>query len=565
VTFVNTSRVKVDTLFLHLYPNAFRSGSTTLMKESLFSDRVKKREKYRGHMKVERVSLREGPDLTEMKIIDETIMKLPLPDPLSPQELVELEIEFTVKLPELFLRLGYLDKDFTVGQWFPKMAVLEEDGRWNAHQYHFMGEFFADFGTYDVSITLPPEYVVGATGRLTENRENADSTRTFVFRAEDVHDFAWAASPDYRIVRSVVDGIDLSFFYKPQHEESVHEIMDYAEFALRYYGRAFGKYHYDHFTMVDAKVGLGGGAMEYPTLITVPPARIPEKKVRLDAWIVLHEIAHQWWYGMVASDEAEEAWLDEGFAVYSQRRALEERFDQDASLFDLWGLRLTDLDFTRVGYLMDPHSDPMLKDSWKYRTYLSYRANVYSKSSLALETLRNHLGPEKMNESMQEYFRRYKFKHPTTSDFIQVVDECAGKDLSSLFEQLAYGTGACDYRVKSIESIPLEDEDTRKRFMTTVVLERLGEVILPVEVLIKLEDGDEIRRVWDGKERWTRIELETDSRIRAATVDPEAKIALDINVNNNSLTARVNHSVLLKLSAQSLFWLEILVDCMTCF
>jgi hypothetical protein len=123
----------------------------------------------------------------------------------------------------------------------------------------------------------------------------------------------------------------------------------------------------------------------------------------------------------------------------------------------------------------------------------------------------------------------------------------------------------CDYRVASIESARLEEEDKQKRFMTTVVLERSGEVILPVEVLIQLEDGEEIRQVWDGKERWTRIEIKTDSRIRAAIIDPEDKIALDINVNNNSLTAKVNDSVLMKLSAQSLFWLEILVDWMSCF
>jgi aminopeptidase N len=214
---------------------------------------------------------------------------------------------------------------------------------------------------------------------------------------------------------------------------------------------------------------------------------------------------------------------------------------------------------------MDPQSDPMLKDSWKYRGYLSYRANVYSKASLALETLRNHLGREKMDELMQEYFRRYKFKHPTTADFIRLVDELAGEDFSSLLEQLAYKTGVCDYRVTSAESIPLEEEEKEKRFMTTVVLERSGEVTLPVEVLIELEDGEEIRQVWDGKERWTRIEVETESKIKAAMIDPEEKIALDVDLNNNSLTARVNDSVLMKFSAESLFWLEILVDWMTCF
>ncbi|MGB3092312.1 MAG: M1 family metallopeptidase [Candidatus Zixiibacteriota bacterium] len=565
LTFVNTSKVSVDTLFLHLYPNAFESDTTTLMKESPFPDRIEKREKYRGFMRIESVKTGSGMNLTDEKIIDETVMKLPLTHSLPPRGRIELQIEFLVKLPEILVRLGYSGEHFMISQWFPKMAVLEEDGRWNAHQYHFTGEFFADFGTYDVSITVPPEYVVGASGYLVEDKENANFTRTFVFHAEDVHDFAWAASLDYRISHRMVDGIDLNFFYKPEHEESVDRIMEYAEFALRFYSLAFGRYHYDHFTIVDAKVGLGGGAMEYPTLITISPSRAPQEKARMDAWIIFHEIAHQWWYGMVASNEVEEAWLDEGFAVYSGRRALEQRFGKAANFVDLWGIEVGDLEFTRLENLFDLQSDPVVRNSWEFRNYLSYRAKVYSKASLILETLRNYLGEEKMNELIREYFRRYKFKHPTTADFIQVVDEFAGEDLRSLLEQLVFGTGVCDYEVTRIESVPIENEDEKGRYKTQVVLRRLGEVIIPVDVLIQLKDGDQIRQVWDGKERWTKIEIETDSKIKAAILDPENKIALDVNVNNNSLTARTSDSVLMKLSTQSLFWLEILVDWMTCF
>ncbi|NIN00937.1 MAG: M1 family peptidase, partial [candidate division Zixibacteria bacterium] len=159
LTFVNTSKMSVDTLFLHLYPNAFQSDTTTLMKESLFPDRVKKKEKYRGFMEIQGVGIKGGMDLTNQKIIEETIMKLPLPHPLPPQKSIQLEIKFMVKLPQVFVRMGYSGVDFMIGQWFPKMAVLEEDGSWNAHQYHFSSEFFADFGTYDVSITVPPEYL----------------------------------------------------------------------------------------------------------------------------------------------------------------------------------------------------------------------------------------------------------------------------------------------------------------------------------------------------------------------------------------------------------------------
>jgi hypothetical protein len=565
ITFVNTSSGSVDTLFLHLYPNAFRSDSTILMRESSFPERIKGNEKYRGFMEVERVGLMGGQDLTDKKIIDETIMKLPLPHPLLPQQKIELEIKFMVKLPQLLVRMGYSGEDFMIGQWFPKMAVLEEDGSWNAHPYHFRSEFFADFGKYEISITVPPEYVIGATGHLADEHTNPDSTKTFLFQAEDVHDFAWAASPDYRISRSSADGIEVSFFYKPEHEYSVENIMHYAEFALEYYNSNFGKYHYDHFTLVDAKIGLGGGAMEYPTLITVSPSRIPQDKIRTDALIVFHEIAHQWWYGMVASNEFEEAWLDEGFAVFSEREALKEKFGKKSNIVDLWGIKLSDFEFNRLEILWDLQSDPIVKNSWEFRDYLSYRASVYARASLVLQTLANYLGEERMKEVLQSYFQRFKFKHPRTPDFIRVVNEVTGEDLTFFLEQLLYGTGVCDYGVTSIESIPIHSKDEEKRYETKIELNRSGEVILPVDVLIRLENGEEIKQVWDGKERWHRIEIKTDSKIKAAIIDPEDKIVLDVNLNNNSLTVEPSDAVMMKLSTQCLFWLEALIHYLTCF
>ena len=565
LTFVNVSKKSLDTLFLHLYPNAFQSDTTTLMKESLFPDIVKKKEKYHGFMEIQKVGIKGGLDLTDQKIIEETIMKLPLLHPLPPQESIQLEIRFVVKLPQVFVRMGYSGADFMIGQWFPKMAVLEEDGGWNAHQYHFNSEFFADFGTYDVSITVPPEYLIAATGRKLEARENPDSTKTFVFRAEDVHDFAWAASPNYGVSKRIVDGIELSFYCKSEHEDAVERIMSDAEFALECYSSSFGKYAYDHLTIVDAKIGVAGGAMEYPTLVTIRPSGLPPDKIHADAMILFHEIAHQWWYGMVASNEFEEAWLDEGFAVYSGRAALEKRFGKDANIIDLWKIKISDLDYARLGNLLDLQSDPVVKNSWEFRNYVSHHSKVYFKASLILETLKNYIGEEMMDQVLKEYFRRHKFRHPKTSDFVGVVNQVSGEDFTFFLQQLLYGTGFCDYEVTSIESVPVEGEDGEEEYKIEVQLRRLGEVIIPVDVEIELEDGEKIRRSWDGKERWYKIEIQTNSEIKSAVIDPENKIVLDINVNNNSLTARSNDSVMMRLSSECLFWLENLMHLITCF
>jgi hypothetical protein len=565
ITFVNTAIKSIDTLYLHLYPNAFRSDTTTLMRESMFPDRIKRKEKYRGWVEIERVTLDSVFDCSDKIIVQETIMKLPLPQMLSPAETISVKIKFTVKLPQIFMRLGYSDRDYMIGQWFPKMAVLQKDGTWNAHQYHSNSEFFADFGRYDVSITVPAEYVVGATGYLTDQKENADSTKTLLFRAEDVHDFVWVASPDFQVCKRMVDGIDVNFLCKPEHAEEAGRILDEVGFALKYYNSSYGVYPYSNFTIADVKIGLGGGAMEYPMFITISLSDLPPDKVNLDAMVIYHEIAHQWWYGMVASNEFEEAWLDEGFATFSENRVMEKRFGPKANFINLWGLNFSDENLTKLSYILDPQSDPVVKNSWEFMDYLSYRACVYSKASLLLKTLGNYLGQERMSELLREYFRRYKFKHPTTGDFIRLTSEITGEDFTSLFEQILFGTGICDYEVASINNEPKTSDQAKGPFRTEVMLKRLGEVIMPVDVLIVLEDGEKIRQNWDGKERWHRIEMETNSRIKTAIVDPEDKLALDINVNNNSLTTEAEDSVILKLFAQSLFWFEWLVHFVTSY
>jgi hypothetical protein len=566
VSFLNSTRQSVDTLFLHLYPNAFRNDSTTLMKEIPFRERIKGEDQYRGFIDIQMVKTSSGLDLSGKKIIDETIMKLPLSDPLLPGQSIELDIEFAVKLPHTLLRMGYSGDDFMIAQWFPKLAVLQDDGVWNAHQYHYSGEFFADFGDYQVSITLPVEYIVGATGRLEDENENPDSTRTMVFRAECAHDFAWAASPDYHVKKREVDGIEVSYYFKPEHSGSAERILDYAEFALQYYGSQFGAYPFNHFTIVDAKISPGGGAMEYPALVTISPSQTPSEWLKQDALVIFHETAHQWWYGMVASNEFEEAWLDEGFAEYSTRRALEEMFGEHGNVAQLWGVSLREIQVTKLGYLLNPQTDPIVTRSWKFRDGQSYQSNIYFKASLVLETLRNYLGAERMGLLLKEYFQRYKFKHPTTEDFIDVVLEYGGRETGEWLQQLLYGTGVCDYQVSHIESLPEGEEvGDSSGYITRVELERLGEIIIPVEVEIELENGEKIRRIWDGKERWHRIEIETIFRIKSAVVDPDNKIALEINVNNNSLTAQSSDSLMMRLAGECLFWLENWMHLITCF
>ncbi|MCK4427464.1 MAG: hypothetical protein KAW16_03160, partial [candidate division Zixibacteria bacterium] len=392
--------------------------------------------------------------------------------------------------------------------------------------------------------------------------------------AEDVHDFVWVADPDYLTAKRMVDEIEMVFLYKPEHKRKVQRIMDAAEFALKYYSSIFGNYHYKKFVIADAQIGFGGGAMEYPMFITISPGVLSTEKIKLDEMVVFHEIAHQWWYGMVASNEFEEAWLDEGFAVYSERKALEEKFGKTANLVNFWGIKIGDKDLAKLGYLLNPQSDITVKNSWEFKDFLSYRANVYYKASLLLETLENVLGEEKMKKLLRVYFEKYKFKHPKTEDFIQLATEISGaphrmvlggEDLNPFFSQILFGTGVCDYEVARIESTPLKKEGNQQIYQTKVLLKRSGEIKIPIEVLIELEDGEKIERIWDGKERWHKLVLETKSKIKSAIIDPGNKVVLDIDVNNNSQTTKSQDAVIFKLCSQYLFWMETSLQWITSF
>jgi aminopeptidase N len=235
-------------------------------------------------------------------------------------------------------------------------------------------------------------------------------------------------------------------------------------------------------------------------------------------------------------------------------------------VINLWQLKVNDTDLTRLGYLLGPQADPVVTRSWEFEDYLSYRCTVYFKASLILETLRNYLGPQRMDQLLREYFRLFQFKHPSTRDFLAVVDELEGEELTDWLEPLFYKTGICDYQLKSIGSVPVNEMDEEhETYKTTVELRRLGEVVLPVEVEIELDDGKRIRKKWDGKERWHRMEMRTDSKIKSALLDPENKMAIEIDVNNNSLMRDSSDKVMMKLAAECLFWLENWMHLITCF
>lgn len=335
VTWTNPGNTPVAELFLHLYPNAFSYGSTFLSESGGARQAERMSKDGYGRMELNRVHA-AGHGLTYNFVQpddgneqDRTLARVTLPETVAPGDSIWLDIEFTVYLPDIFARMGKHDGFVMAGQWFPKIAAFETAGTrgrqtdgWNAHQYHANTEFYANFGSYRVTINVPQGYKVAATGELIESPRNRGRQLQYIFAADNVHDFAWAADSNFSEHQALFSSdnqpeVRLRLFLQPEHRYLVSDYFATAKATLDRLSNWLGPYPYPNLTIVCPPAGASGaGGMEYPTLITGWDASLHDQD--LIRKVIVHEIIHQYFYGLVANNEFEEAWLDEGFTSLSR-------------------------------------------------------------------------------------------------------------------------------------------------------------------------------------------------------------------------------------------------------
>ncbi|MDA2938224.1 M1 family metallopeptidase [Acidobacteria bacterium AH-259-A15] len=610
VTWNNRSAQALDEFCFHLYLNAFKNNRSTFIRENAFRSLWNldddPPEGYWGYTKVESIEVLTGEDappreVTEISyiqpddenVLDRTVLRVRVDNPVPPGAVMRFRIDFTSKLPRATRRTGWVEDYFFLAQWFPKIGVFR-DGVWNCHQYHRVTEYFADFGVYDVSFTVPTNFVVGATGKRVEQRDHPHGTTTYRYYQQDVHDFAWTASPRFLEKKRLFSDLGLpevkiTLLLLPEHAYLEERYFAAAQHALRYYGHWFGAYPYETLTVVDPAYRSNTGGMEYPTFVTGRAHFWTPDTVLSPEGVTVHEVGHQWWYGMVANNEFEESWLDEGLNSWSEARVQKHAYGPKRFMVRFFGgipfvfnsvkipFETAALPAVRRGGKLDI----MTRPGWKYRGGSSYRVNSYSKPEILLWTLERWLGEELMLQAMRTYFQRYQFKHPTTRDFIATMNEVTQKDVGWFFEQTFFSSELVDYAIGTATSVPIpsrqgvfEEPDPsgsssqetgidEKNYLTEVVVERLEGAKFPVEVLMVFEDGEEIREQWDGQDRWQRFVFEKPLRLKYAIVDPERKLLLDIDPTNNSRYADIPDGFALatkKWTSKWLFWLQDLLE-----
>jgi hypothetical protein len=320
---------------------------------------------------------------------------------------------------------------------------------------------------------------------------------------------------------------------------------------------------------------MGAGGMEYPTLITGMALKYLPSGLREVENVTIHEFGHEYFYGLIGSNEFEEAWMDEGFNQYAETRIMDHLYGAGRSVVDVLGYTIGDKESARSGYagLNRPQSHAIDTYAWKFDAG-GYGTYTYAKTATVLHTLEGIIGRPAMDDAMKTYFTRWRFRHPTREDFQAVVDEIVqkhhgdrfGENMDWFFDQTIGGNKICDYEISSLQNdlispprgVGFEEQeaDTTRKFKSTVRVFRKGEVQLPVDVLMVFDNGDSVRVEWDGKDRYRNFVQEREEKVVFAAVDPDGKILLDVNLLNNSRSTEEHSRTYWKYALKFLFWLE---------
>lgn len=572
LTYYNNSPDTLRKVFYHLYFNAFQPGSMMDVRSRTIEDPDRRVGDRIYHLSDDEIGYQRISTLTQDGeavefAVEGTVMEVRLNEPILPGGSATFEMEWKAQVPLQIRRSGWNNAEgveYSMSQWYPKISEYDEDG-WHPNPY--VGrEFYGVWGDFEVDITIDADYVMGATGQLQNpgeighgyQREGAEVTHgedemiTWRWRAEKVHDFMWGADPDFtHTTAQVPDGPTLHFFYQTdpvtendppaeqaQYLKNWQELPSYTVKAFQYMSEHYGKYPYDKFSVIQG----GDGGMEYPmgTLIT------GGRSLRSLVGVTVHEFIHNWYYGVLATNESRYPWMDEGFTTYTSALTMNHIFKQEeehphSGSYNSYFSIVEDSDQEAL----DIHAD-------HFHTNRAYGTASYSTGAVFLNQLRYIVGDEVFDRGMKRYFNTWKFKHPDGRDFLRVMERESGMVLDWYYQYFIETTRHIDYAVTGVVG---------SGSSTWVTLERKDLMPMPVEVMVTYSDGSrelfylplrimrgekphntEVPRTVKPDWPWTnpvytlKIDRPADS-IRTVEIDPTRRTA-DINRENNLIDMR---------------------------
>ena len=557
LVYTNNSPDTLDRVFYHLYFNAFQPGSemdvrsiTIKDPDRRVGDRISKlSEEEQGYLRVSSLD-QNGNDLSYEEV--GTVLEVELDEPFLPGEKATFNMEFEGQVPEQIRRSGRNSSEgvaLSMSQWFPKMAEYDFEG-WHADPY-IGREFHGVWGDFDVKLTIDKDYTVAASGYLQnpeeighgytdEDVEAEGDTHTWHFVAPEVHDFTWAADPEYiHDTRIAEDGTELHFFYKDNDEikENWKNLQEKTEDLLLFFNENIGPYPWDQYSVVQG----GDGGMEYAMLTLITGERNFGSLVGVTA----HELAHAWFQHLMATNESKHEWMDEGFTSYISSIAMNQVMETYADNPHTGSYR---------SYFQLANSgveEPQTTKADRYELNAAYGASAYSKGAVFLAQLGYVIGKDNLDKTLKRYYDEWKFKHPTPNDFIRIAEKVSGAELDWYLNDWTRTTATIDYGIKEVTEA---DENSTK-----VILERQKQMPMPVDLTVRYKNGEEEmiyiplqmmrwekpseHENWTVAEDWAwahpTYELNIDkplSEIESIEID-ESQLMADVNRDNNLYTA----------------------------
>ncbi|MDG2227956.1 MAG: M1 family metallopeptidase [Flavobacteriales bacterium] len=484
----NNSPDTLTKVFYHLYYNAFQPGSMMDARSRTIKDPDHRVEDHIFHLNEEEQGYQKVNSLTcngkEVKYkIEGTILEVILDKPILPGKKATFNMNFEAQVPKQIRRTGRDNHEgirYSMTQWYPKMAEYDKDG-WHSNPY-IGREFHGVWGDFDVKITIDKNYMLGGTGYIQNPQEVGygyqDSSKALKihkgpklmwhFKAPQVHDFAWAADPDFTHETAKLDnGTVLHFIYQVDStEENWIKLRQYAVNSFDYVNENFGIYPYKQYSIIQG----GDGGMEYPmcTLIT------GEGSFGGLVSVTVHESIHSWYQGLLATNESKHEWMDEGFCTFAQYKTMDHLFDRKA---------MNPLARQYAGYMRlakSDHAEPLTTHADFYKLNAVYGTNAYSKGSVLVQQLGYIIGDDNLMEGMKRYYHEWRYKHPTPQDFKRVMEKVSGIELDWYFEQFVETINTIDYGIKDVVGIDGQ---------TSIVLERIGDMPMPIDVVVTFKDG----------------------------------------------------------------------------
>ena len=542
----NTAAVAVDQLYLHLYLNAFADDETVFQRDNVAGFRGGGRPARAGGIRVGRLFARElAAELWPSADLhpagdsdDETDVRVPLPRPIEPGERMTLDVAWTSTLPSIVSRTGFAGSFHMVAQWFPKLARLEPDGTWAHFPFHRLSEFYADFGDYDVRLDVPAGFTVGATGTRVSDEARGD--RHLLRHVEHaVHDFAWTAWDGFDERReTTTDGVALRALYPRGSDAAGALELDVAARGLEHFGAAYGPYPYAELTIVHPPAyAAEAGGMEYPTLITTGgDARLAWLGVRNLEIVTVHELAHQWFYGLVASDEHRFPFLDEGLTSYATTEALEAWYpDRSALAFGPLAIGLPAVQ--RVSAASAWQNGALARRADEFATGADYGVLVYARTATVLSTFARVFGREPVARALGRYAREQRYAHPGPDALVAAFVAELGADAASTLGAALAG-GWVDYSVDDVATVPAHHGGAQA---VDVLVRRRGTLAFPVEITVLTDDGGETTETWDGHDDSWHLRWEGSSSVVSVVVDPTLAVLLDNDLDNNAWRRAPTH------------------------